>query len=284
MRHIDFDPSTLNGVQRDFWDRWLEKAKKAADEYEDAVSKRKEGDDDPSFNTGVWSELKKWLLENVFNGKCAYCEVKITDGFFGHAEHYRPKGAVITKTEGKAVRVTQADGRQHQGYYWLAYDWPNLLPSCELCNNAKLNQFPIIGKRVFNPHGGPDTATLDEIERPLLVNPYRDQPEKHLKFGVNGIISHKTQKGKNSIDVYNLDREKLTEFRGEQQRYARTKFAMAALNYVENDTSFEDAMREFTAKEARFSAAVADYLLEVGSGLIEKIKSATNLSDHSLCS
>jgi len=47
---------------------------------------------------------------------------------------YRPKGA-----------VQQAPGqkKEYPGYYWLAYDWNNLLFICTACNTKKRELFPL---------------------------------------------------------------------------------------------------------------------------------------------
>ena len=71
-----------------------------------------------------------------YHNKCAYCErLEKAD-----IEHYRPKKKV-------------AEDNTHNGYYWLCYEWTNLLPSCVKCNRegAKHSKFPILGTRVYTP-------------------------------------------------------------------------------------------------------------------------------------
>ncbi len=43
-------------------------------------------------------------------------------------EHYRPKNAVADT--------------EHEGYWWLAMDWTNLLPSCIDCNRKRNQKAP----------------------------------------------------------------------------------------------------------------------------------------------
>lgn len=76
-------------------------------------------------------------LKKLYEFKCAFCESK---KFTPDVEHFRPK-----------KRVTSVKG--HQGYYWLAYEWTNLIPCCSDCNKIKLNSFPINNEtnRVFGP-------------------------------------------------------------------------------------------------------------------------------------
>jgi hypothetical protein len=75
-----------------------------------------------------------------------HCEREIS-GYYGDAEHYRPKGAVKYKTEAGELEdatcevLNPRQGRivtqRHPGYFWLAYDWRNLLPSCVFCNSGQ---------------------------------------------------------------------------------------------------------------------------------------------------
>ena len=64
----------------------------------------------------------KEALEKIFFKKCAYCESLYVVTTPVDIEHFRPKSAVKV-------------GRQKKlGYYWLASEWTNLLPSCNKCN------------------------------------------------------------------------------------------------------------------------------------------------------
>src|ERR1035441_2039073 len=118
----------------------------------------------PPVNTRVYGALKACLIE-YFGGKCAYCESEFTSVAWGDVEHYRPKRSVM--------------GEKHPGYYWLAYDPRNLLPSCQKCNqgSGKRNYFPIAGIRATCPN--------DDLsaELPLLLNPYEEADcSDHSKF------------------------------------------------------------------------------------------------------
>ncbi len=61
-------------------------------------------------------------------GKCCFCESKIQHVMSGEVEHFRPKGG---------VRQRRSDPLDRPGYYWLAYDWSNLLLSCQSCNGPQ---------------------------------------------------------------------------------------------------------------------------------------------------
>lgn len=158
----------------------------------------------------------KELLEKIFNKKCAYCESIYGAVSIFDVEHYRPKAEIeeyMTKTKFKP------------GYYWLAWDWFNLFPSCENCNrrinrkiwnepNSRLsgkgNLFPIENEKNRAKKPGEESN-----ERPLLLNPCVDYPEQHLDFTDDGLVKPKiikgkeSEKGKISIDIYGLLREDL---------------------------------------------------------------------------
>ncbi|WP_175421746.1 MULTISPECIES: endonuclease [unclassified Bradyrhizobium] len=135
------------------------------------------------------AENVKKRLEELFHGKCAYCESRYAFQAPVDVEHYRPKGRV----EGEP---------NHPGYWWLAADWANLLPSCLDCNRrrkqvapvvsatltvlyeamqtGKQDSFPVLGARAL--HEPDDLVT----EQPLLLDPTRDEPDEHLAYWVHG--------------------------------------------------------------------------------------------------
>src|SRR4051812_1734670 len=64
------------------------------------------------------------FLEDLGKGKCAYCESPLGMEVAGGSDHFRPIRSV-------------AEHPDHPGYYWLAYDWDNLLPACGMCLSNK---------------------------------------------------------------------------------------------------------------------------------------------------
>ncbi len=141
-------------------------------------------------------------LRKVYRNKCAYCEGRTSHGSAPRVDHYRPK-----------KKVKNEDG--HPGYYWLAYEWSNLVHSCEKCNGIKSNHFPVQGKRVSEPGVDPDRWLADSEtllkEEPLLLNPELDRPEDHLVFLPNGSVMEKNGSpgGRRTIEVCGLEREDL---------------------------------------------------------------------------
>jgi uncharacterized protein (TIGR02646 family) len=163
-------------------------------------------------------EVKR-ALEDLFFGKCAYCESRYAGTQPVDVEHWRPKAAIV-------------DGEEtiEPGYYWLAADWDNLLPSCIDCNRergqmllpgrdernaGKANRFPL------EPGSMRARAAEDlAAERPLLLHPCHDQPEEHLEFLLEGVVRSRRQissgpspKGESSIEIYALNRTGLVHSR-----------------------------------------------------------------------
>jgi uncharacterized protein (TIGR02646 family) len=144
-------------------------------------------------------------LQTLYNGKCAFCEQKPL-GSPAQVEHFRPKNGIF--------------GTHHTGYYWLAYEWSNLLLACGNCNSGKNNHFPLLNNGVRVDYPSVTAQGIDEVanfclnsplslEYPLLLNPEVDSPHKHFTFNPSGKIEHKTARGEESKDRYNLNRDEL---------------------------------------------------------------------------
>jgi len=116
----------------------------------------------------VGSVQKK--LNEIYHLKCAYCEQKLLDAP-KHIEHYRPKDT----------------------YYWLAYSWDNLLLCCGSCNSSKGKRFETTNPQVMynneefiNIHNLGNTYDL--IEKPLIINPEKEDVLYRLIFDIEGKI------------------------------------------------------------------------------------------------
>jgi len=143
-------------------------------------------------------------LRTHFGIKCIYCESSPIATSTFRIDHFRPK---------KGIR-----GTAHTGYYWLAYEWTNLLQSCQLCNGKKSNYFPLEDPltRVYHdtPHAtekifrNPTKSPLAD-ERRSLLHPELDEVEKHFYFNADGTISSYTVEGAVSISCYDLQRDDL---------------------------------------------------------------------------
>jgi 5-methylcytosine-specific restriction endonuclease McrA len=276
MRYVYFDPAALIGEQRLWFDNWMRRAARATRR----ACKLAEEGERIRLTEGVWSDLKAWLLDNVFAGKCAYCESKMLANSYGAADHYRPKGRVTERTSAGRLLPCERGGARHPGYYWLAYHWQNLVPICERCNSGsgKQDQFPVAGHRVFshaeltNPS---DVAELDSHEMPLLLHPYADDPAAHIHFGVQGVVAplNGSVRGRATITICELDREPLNEERRRTQEEVRHAVADAYYQAGHGLATLEealDAVRDrFTSAGSRYSAA-ADH--EFTERLLEHVR------------
>lgn len=141
--------------------------------------------------------LIKPILRKRFYGKCGYCETKIQRVGSGVIDRFRPHNGVRDEKEYFSDL-----------YWWLVFDWDNLIYSCKECSQYKANYFPITRHRALSRE---DSVKL---EGPLLLNPCSDTPEDHiLMFMPSGEIIAKTLKGEQTIQLLNLNRNSLRKRR-----------------------------------------------------------------------
>ena len=143
------------------------------------------------FRSNRWKPAKEQLLAET-DGKCAYCEAPISGVAFGNVDHYRPKSI----------------------YWWLAYCYDNYLASCQLCNQKfKRDVFPVQNRKMrapiirrnttdafiaskvgmiapdpLNPSEVNDFIRQHKQERPLLLNPYFDDPAEYFAWRVDDML------------------------------------------------------------------------------------------------
>lgn len=132
------------------------------------------------------------------HSKCAYCETLFLHSSPGDVEHYRPKAGF------RQAATSPVEG---PGYYWLAYNWDNLLFACEDCNRIRKRQlFPLRNDptgRARNHH-----ATVAQ-EAPLLLNPASGpDPETQIMF-IEEAAKGLTPEGEASVAGYDLNRAEL---------------------------------------------------------------------------
>jgi hypothetical protein len=303
MRHVDFDPATLSGAQRAWWDDWQVRAAAATEEAVQAWEQwRASGSTEPfkaTFDQDLWAELKEWLLDNVFEGKCAYCETVEARSSY-HAEHFRPKGRVMVRVDGtkrkpasKRARTRDEEGQEidHPGYFWLAYNWMNLLPSCNDCNTArgKRDYFPVEAthvcvrrltaqERVTLKQQRIESAArqgvfflqpedLDVMEKRQLLHPYLDNPEQHLVFGEFGVVVARDGSaiGEQSIITYDLRSEKLRIARQSAQEAAHREYTPeftrgTGLSKAQRIAAARSSVEGYLRGSRAYSAAVLAYL------------------------
>ena len=220
--------------------------------------------DAPEFKA-YSDDAVKAALHALFGGHCAYCESRYDHVSPMDVEHYRPKGAVI-----------EASGqRSKPGYFWLAANWDNLLPSCIGCNRAreqeqlmpdgglvaattgKGNQFPLLA--------GTARATApghEAHEQPLLLDPCRTNPAPHLLFRSDGYVEPRSSaeeqaapRGLATIEVCGLYRASLVESR--RRAATRLRDAMEAILSADHDCRHHPGDPYYLNRRQRRETAMA---------------------------
>lgn len=228
-------------------------------------------------------------LYKLFEGKCAYCESEVGAPNDEEIEHYRPKGGITGEDD-------------HNGYWWLASAWPNLLLSCTGCNQSrrqhlvtpgmsekdyldliaappatsvgKLNQFPIAGTRAVMPW---DDIALEE---PHLIDPTARDPTPSLRWltasEFSVVVPPASDLGEDpygaaTIAICALNRSKLVKARTGLLRQLRL-FREKIFEQLERDSSDVGAaqatvlvnlLRSFTEPGKPYSAMATAYVEEL---------------------
>lgn len=196
----------------------------------------------------------KTALVDAQHRKCCFCESKVDHVSFGHVEHFRPKAGTRQKSSSRL---------QTPGYFWLAYDWRNLLFSCELCNSRfKRNLFPLANPSARATRPEDDLAS----EQPLFIDPSREDPTEHISFreeypyAVAG-----SRRGNASWKALGLDREALAERRRERLKVVR------ALVFIRDGDHSSLAQRiEATSLLKEFASDAGEWSAMVRSALRAK--------------
>ncbi len=209
-------------------------------EKQRAITFFSEGKQQKRFIFTVYShpEVKKALNE-LFYGKCAFCEQKIIVPSSGDIEHFRPKSGVVESPD-------------HPGYYWLAAEWANLYIACLECNRASMSEGGLIGKGNRFPISDEAKRAMspdDDIsaEDPLLLDPCNDFPEEHLVFTEDGLVHSETRKGKTTIALFGLNRWGLVEARRKKAAAVEREFLAVAQTLVKDPQDDNKALAKLQA-------------------------------------
>lgn len=145
-------------------------------------------------------QLVQPSLNDVFRGKCAYCESLTGSTEKGEIDWFRPYS--------DASDLSGVGSPDH--YCWLAAEWENLYLACRACLRAKRSFFPVEGNRAAL------MAPIELIRRQeytLLADPCFDRPDDHLKFVQDGTVQPRSSKGDATIKTFNLNRPELVRAR-----------------------------------------------------------------------
>lgn len=137
-----------------------------------------------------------WSMQHM---RCCYCEVFVHQEY-NDVEHYRPCSL----------------------YWWLAWDWSNLLFACSRCNRKhKHDAFELApGSRRLVPEEVPPGS-----EMPLLLDPAAVDPRGHIGYVcVKGkwMPIGRSSAGTHTIELLDLDSDALIEH---MTRYYETTIA-----------------------------------------------------------
>lgn len=146
----------------------------------------------------------KVSLIKLQHTKCCFCESRVIHVADGDVEHFRPKAG---------FRQDRLSPLRQPGYYWLAYDWDNLMLACTKCNQRnKQSFFPLADNRKrARSHRG-----AIKKESPLFIHPGLENPEKHVTFeNEKAKPVRKSQRGQVTIDMLDLNRVDLLDTRAE---------------------------------------------------------------------
>lgn len=201
MRWVDID-------ELEFPDGWQTRADKALNELrkeienaelaaklagEDIATARKKAITDglkKSARQKVWRDLAK-PLSIIRKGKCWYSESKNPTSD-KDVDHFRPKNRV-------------AEDPDHEGYWWLAFQWNNYRYSCQWCNQrrvddatdgGKWDHFPV-APGSFRARLEGDNWKQEEVE---LLDPIDPEDWKLLTFLPNGQPTPAKEKGTREHD------------------------------------------------------------------------------------
>jgi uncharacterized protein (TIGR02646 family) len=230
--------------------RGATRTRRDCDAYEADPDAYRRGD--ASFEAGdniYGHKTVKAALLRSQHGKCCYCERKILASDYGDVEHFRPKGA---------VRQDASSTEERPGYYWLAYEWSNLLISCSVCNTSWKRTFFPLENPLERAHSHLDSLTC---ERPMLVDPAAEDPRDHIRY--NGDAPYAlTVRGQTTIECLNLRRGDLLERRQALLRsLTMLRSVVEALGPDAPESREATAyMQQLSSSSEEFSAMVIDFL------------------------
>lgn len=274
MIQIEFnEPNTQE------WRRWRQRCQKKQLEHNEAVEAGR-----ASKVTKLYKGQKKQVYANPdgpFKGKCAYCEQGITNPLSqpGDVEHFRPKGKVTHEDDDSPVMIN-GGSRRHPGYYWLAYDWKNLLLACNSCNRRQEdpNSGEMVGKGMVFPVSDfrAEYPGDENREMPLLINPVWDNPQEHLAMDSTGVLSAKNEKGRMTNRIFGLNLRGLPDAR--KERYENIRMKCGA--WLQMDRNSDEANRIWQ-KLCDARRGVGEYTIAVRKAIRDAVAQMANLTSPS---
>ena len=222
---------------------------------------------------GSWlksPEIKNSLIA-LFHKKCAFCEqvanLNIT--------HFRPRSEA---TPAESAHTS------HLYYSWLAGAWENLYLSCADCDRAKGSQFPIDGPRVSLPTNAiikkyilKDDGQWPDYpirEHNLLLDPcYDGSFYLHFQAKMSGVIVGISEKGRATIEIFQLNRQNLID-----ARFSKIAYYSRLLSLSRLETEIEKSSEShsvFNFQELEFGGFWYLILRDLAERNLEEISTRT---------
>ncbi len=240
-------------------ERGLTKTRADCRQYEEFASDYDAGRFRFTFDPTIYGDpTVRAALIAAQHGKCCFCETIVREE--GDVEHFRPKGGFKQSKSGRLEKP---------GYYWLAYDWDNLLLACSICNQRyKQARFPLTNpvRRAANHH-------QDVLqEEPLLIHPAQTDPFPYVGFRQEIAYAKDGNRcGKTNIEVLGLNRANLIESRRDHLSHLTSLRSILGLTALVESTEGRKVMhdageylRNATLDSSKFtsmtrSAAIDDF-------------------------
>ncbi|WP_431241479.1 AAA family ATPase [Flavobacterium sp. P21] len=203
-----------------------------------------------NFNLSFNPQIKEALM-HYFYQKCVYCETRLDAAEQATIDPFRPRNG-----------ARGLDNKKYapDHYWWLAYDWDNMMLSRNTCNTKyKRDLFPLTDERLRAEVYAVGDMLLRE-EAPL-IDPCIEHPEEHLKFEDNGMVVPHTPKGKATIEILGLNRSGLVRQRGDKARELHLKLKILALDKDANKLLAESLIpyiEEIFLGSAEYSAVLRE--------------------------
>jgi uncharacterized protein (TIGR02646 family) len=220
----------------------------------------------------LWSDLSDLLAEQS-NGKCWYCESKELRSD-NPIDHFRPKGKVVECPD-------------HQGYWWLAFDWSNYRYACTYCNSRRVEADSAGGKHdhfpLFTPPDWNKCQADTNVEKPMLLDPTKANDCKLITFNQNGeacpnesdTLSDAFKRADKSIELYHLNHKNTT--RARKQIHQEIRQLVASTNElfeqglnaqsIAIESNIKNLIKKIrtTCKSTQFNTAAKLYLSQFDS-------------------
>ena len=192
------------------WKRWRKACATETQNLKDSVAAGNAPEIGKLYKRKSVKDKFYFSEDGLFHGKCGFCETYLIQFQNPDIEHFRPKLGVTDEND-VPIKVDYGNGEvDHIGYYWLAYEWENLLPSCAKCNQVSVIDGEKIGKHNRFPTKDIHARNEAEIpqERPLLINPLKEDPSEFICVNTtDGLLEPKNEsiRGSMTIDILGLN-------------------------------------------------------------------------------